>query len=453
MMHWNRHSLETQEAFARERCGQKVKLEKSIFSKSAAKNSARERSKISAATQQEALFKIKNHKPVNFKESFWRRFLRIFGGAGLIASLAFHAILFIVAGYFIIYHLPLIQPDEPDAFVTGAGGGNNGTARERPRKAPKVDVKPKRIASKNSNGKIVLPEINMPSVSALSSSIGAGTGIAGTFGDMGSGSGGGNGGGIGAGTGIGVGDAKSFVSKFKIMGTTIKAQKLAVYLDCSGSMLRFLPAVKEEIYALFPDADTYEFNAIATQVRDGELVGSKRSRVDKSIVKTAKSMGDDKTDENKLSFQGRQIYRKYAANFATGSVGAWLDIVLESHYDGLIIFSDFEDGLRQWDKNDRVIYAESRYHPKLDDERKAKDLRWFERWQQIVKARRNKPAIYCYTIARQPQKHFAKLVEMTGGEITDVSYLKAKKTKSKKKSKKSAPAEPKIEVEDDADDE
>jgi hypothetical protein len=51
---------------------------------------------------------------------------------------------------------------------------------------------------------------------------------------------------------------------------------------------------------------------------------------------------------NKLTTQGRAIYKKYAANFKTGSVGGWVDILKDDRtYDALIIFSDFQDGVRQ----------------------------------------------------------------------------------------------------------
>ncbi|MCR5184021.1 MAG: hypothetical protein K6B46_04885 [Opitutales bacterium] len=464
-MNWPRHSIKTQEAFACFVCKQKSKLAKASDPET---KKSRERKAYAPLSKETSDFvwettpagqklrhlKNENGEVLNYKESFWRRTLRTWGGAGLVFSLVFHLILLAFAIFYITQSIVINVEEEPNAFVTGAGGGNDGASRERPRRAAKIDVQPKRIMAKNTAGTLVLPEIDMPSLSGFSKD-GFGD-FASGFGDMGSGSGGGSGGGIGSGKGVGIGDGKSFVSGFKIMGTTIKAQKLAVYLDCSPSMTPYLPAVKAEIYELFPDADIYEFNAIVTEVRDGELTGAKRSRVDKQAAVMAKKMGDDNTDEKKLSIAGRQIYKKYAPNFATGSVGAWLDVVLEGGYDGLIIFSDFEDGLRQWGRDGELLFADSRYHPKLDDDRKAKDLRWLERWLKVVKSRNNKPAVYCYTITREPQEHFRKLVELTGGEITDVSYLKRKKSSKKSKRSKKAlskskmpvPEEPEFEIED-----
>ena len=54
------------------------------------------------------------------------------------------------------------------------------------------------------------------------------------------------------------------------------------------------------------------------------------------------------TNPAKLTSQGRAILKKYGNNFKTGSVGGWVDILKDERaYDALVIFSDFQDGIRQ----------------------------------------------------------------------------------------------------------
>ena len=55
--------------------------------------------------------------------------------------------------------------------------------------------------------------------------------------------------GLGQGQGIsfdGMGDSRTLVGKF-VMGASIRAQRIAVYLDCSGSMRPYLTQVTLEI--------------------------------------------------------------------------------------------------------------------------------------------------------------------------------------------------------------
>lgn len=143
----------------------------------------------------------------NKKKFSWKNF----GGDGFIFSLVFHGILLIIALFLVVRHIAK-KEEEPDAFVTGAGGGNNGAdARmQQHRMKPRQNMiqSKARITSKSSTASIVLPE--MPTM-AMQSSFGP-TGM--SQGGDSSGFGGGSGGGIGTGRGMGVGNGTNFVAGF-----------------------------------------------------------------------------------------------------------------------------------------------------------------------------------------------------------------------------------------------
>ncbi len=367
-------------------------------------------------------------------ESAFGRFFRQVGGAGFIASVVFHALLICFAVFWVTraWIESDNNEDEPVSFVSGAGGGNGGDRPSWSEKSgsrrPRIEsTEQHRILTKSAISQIVLPEANVhlhiPQATGNKQSF-DGSGFAS------SGAGGGVGGGVGIGKGIGVGDGKNFVSKFKprkVMGVNIYADKIAVYLDCSPSMTPYLERVSEEIYNKYPDADIFEFNAILTTIVDGEVLGGKSGKVVKH-PRDRRGRGDsDLTDRKKLSRQGEAVYKKYSKNFEIGSVGAWLDIMIQEKYDALVIFSDFQDGIRQFDKSSNVIYADSIFYPTTTDGRKERDLKWFKRW--IDRLKNKTPKIYLYTIEQEPQSFLAECVKVSGGEISNVEYLRRMKTR------------------------
>lgn len=352
-------------------------------------------------------------------------------GAGFIVSFTVHAAFLIFAIFWITERIRDNPPEEEiKAFVTGSGGGKGGEdLGPRITKRPKpLKTRPPRIVSKSSSASIALPEFNVkiPSLSDPSQSFSAlaerGLGAGGGE----SGFGGGSGGGIGSGIGIGIGDGKNFVGQFmpkKVMGATIFAQKVAVYLDCSGSMSPYLPQVRKEIYDKYPDADIFEFDGIRTLVHDGEIVGGRQAKIkDSSYNRYGVRL--DGTEKDKLSNNGKRIHKKYAENFENGSVGAWIDVMINEKYDALVIFSDFQDGLRQFDKDGKTIFADSVYQPTETDGRKNRDFRWQTRWHSVLKRRKNSLRIYLFTIGIDPQKFLTDCVEISGGEVADVRYLR-----------------------------
>jgi hypothetical protein len=285
------------------------------------------------------------------KKSFWQRI----GASGLSVSIAFHALLVFVAAAFVVSTVTDNAKKDPNQFATGAGGGSGGERvkntqhKIKPKNVKSLAKTTTRITSKSASASIALPD--MPNSASASSMISGAM-----AGGSSKGFGGGSGGGIGTGRGMGSGGGKNFVAK-PVMGANIFSQRLAVYFDASASMLPYLERVEAEIRDKFPDADVYLSNGVFIDVHDNEIVGGEKFKgtpyvnrpTDLAKKKNAKGeLVSTETNVNKLTSQGRAIYKKYAANFKTGSVGGWVDILKDDRtYDALIIFSDFQDGVRQ----------------------------------------------------------------------------------------------------------
>ena len=157
------------------------------------------------------------------KKFSWKRF----GGDGFLVSVAFHAILAILAIFYVVsrYKSPE-QRSDPDVFATGAGGGQNGEkpkAYEQKLQTRQTNVKmPTRISSKSASA-IALPDTPRTSTTSFSAGL--------TSGGMSKGAGGGTGGGEGTGIGIGKGGGKNFVSLFGARGLNLPGIP-GVFYDC-----------------------------------------------------------------------------------------------------------------------------------------------------------------------------------------------------------------------------
>jgi len=285
------------------------------------------------------------------KRSFWQRI----GASGLSVSLAIHVVLVFIAAAFVVSTVTDNAKKDPNTFATGAGGGSGGErVKSTERKVQPKNVKSlakttTRITSKSATASMALPE--MPSSASASSMISGAT-----AGGASKGFGGGAGGGIGSGKGMGSGGGKNFVAR-PVMGASIFSQRLAVYFDASASMLPYLDRVEAEIRDKFPDADVFLSNGVFIDVHDTEIVGGDKFKgqpflnrpTGSGTKKNAKGeMVATETNPAKLTSQGRAILKKYGNNFKTGSVGGWIDILKDERaYDALVIFSDFQDGIRQ----------------------------------------------------------------------------------------------------------
>lgn len=364
-------------------------------------------------------------KPPGALSRFWRRF----GGTGFVVSSLFHFALLTFALFWIVAEWS--APVEAEAmFVSGAGGASAGTAREnfsrRTFRRPPPAESPK-IVSRSRESKLALPE--MPKLVAprsLSLPAGKNGGNAGGAASGADASGlVGFGGGLGAGTGVGIGGGKNHLGKFRtLLGAKIRAQRIAVFLDCSGSMRSFLAAVKEEIYEKFPDADVFAFSGTGIEVHDGEILGGKNMKA-KTLAGIRRKRADDETDVSRLSGAAKTLHRRYADHFAAGTAGAWLDVFLRERYDALVVFSDFRDGIRQR-RGGKTVFADSSYSP-APDARDARERRWETDWLAAC-SRAGAPRLYLFSVRAQPQEFLRKCVSASGGEIV-VLDLKKKKSR------------------------
>ena len=342
------------------------------------------------------------------------------GGQGLVASLLFHGLLLAIFAAWVIVTITDEAKTDPDTFATGAGGGSKGEKaiirdhKVTPKNAQNIARTSARITSKSSTSAVALPDLPTTSVSSLL------TGM--TAGGSSKGFGGGSGGGIGSGKGVGVGNARNFVGK-PVMGARIVGSRIAVYLDASGSMRGYLPRVEEEIRRQFPEADIFRYNGGFTFVDDDGVVGGRKAmRGNNSAPQDPSSFT---TDPKTLTVDGRNLFKKYDDNFRRGSVGAWLDIMSrERAYDALVVFSDFQDGVIQRNKDGEIIYKDGIRDPV--NNRRKNDERWELDWTNtFAKAKDGQgPRLYCFTTQVQPQKLIASCVDLSGGEIKDVSWLR-----------------------------
>jgi hypothetical protein len=359
--------------------------------------------------------------------AFWSRI----GGAGLMASLLFHGTLLLFFAAWVIVTITDEAKTDPDTFATGAGGGSKGDRavirdhKVTPRNAQNIARSSARITSKSSTAAVSLPDLPTTSVSSLL------TGM--TAGAASKGFGGGSGGGIGSGQGVGVGNARNFVGK-PVMGARIVATRIAVYLDASGSMRGYLPRVEEEIRRQFPEADIFRYNGAWVNVIDGEVVGGRQNRPNNRSFSPPQDPSSFSTDPKTLTTDGRQVYRRWDENFRAGSVGAWLDVMMrEKSYDALVVFSDFQDGITQRDKAGEVIFQErmdrtgsSGRNVVSANNRRRNDERWEQDWINVfTRAQSGQgPRLYCFTTQVEPQKLLATCVEVSGGDIKNVSWLR-----------------------------
>ena len=350
-------------------------------------------------------------------------------------SVTIHVILVLIAAFLIISVTKESVKKDPGSFSTGSGGGAAGDkakqfqTRLQP-KNPKTTAKtPTRITTKNASATIALPDVPTVAMSSLNSGL------------MGGGSskgfGGGSGGGIGSGMGIGVGNGKNFVGR-PVMGAKIFAQRIAVFMDASGSMTPYLERVEAEIRKQFPDADVYMYNGLFITAQDGLVLGGKRF---KGQPVRSSGTGARETDPKKLTGSGKTILKKYDDNFKQGSAGAWIDIMKEERaYDALVLFSDFQDGVTQYrikgEKADSNVQGGGFpivYYDGINtsiargaDSRKPDEKRWEQEWLKAFNdARDGKgPRLYLFSTHIEPQELLSKCATGSGGQVKMVTWLR-----------------------------
>jgi len=365
------------------------------------------------------------------KLPFWRRF----GGEGFIVSVGIHAILVLIAAFLIISVTKESSKKDPNSFATGAGGGSAGDkakmydTKVKPKNVKTLAKNASRITSKSATATISLPDIPASSSASMISGMMAG--------GSSKGFGGGSGGGIGSGMGVGVGNGKNFIGR-PVMGAKIFAQRIAVYMDSSGSMTPYLDRVEAEIRKQFPDADVFMYNGLFIYAQDGFVTGGKRF---KGQPVRSFGTGARETDPKKLTGSGKNIYKKYDDNFKQGSAGAWLDIMKdEKGYDALVLFSDFQDGVTQYrikgEKADAnvqgggfpVVYYDGIRTDiaRGSDSRKPDEKRWEQEWLKAFNDARDGrgPRLYLFSTQVEPQELLTKCATGSGGQIKMVTWLR-----------------------------
>ena len=359
---------------------------------------------------------------------------RLLGSRGLVISLLIHLMLMMVALVWVISIFTDKSHKQPEFMATGSGGGAAGERAQilehnlQQKKQKTLAKKIARLSSKSPTAQIALPDIKS-SITALDAMSSKMTGASSK------GFGGGSGGGIGSGKGLGVGNGRNFVGK-PVMGAHINATRVAVFMDASKSMARYLDRVESEIRKQFPTADVFMYSGIWTNVKDDVIIGGLRY---KGSTGRTGSPPAKYTDLEKLTANGKRIFKQYDDNFKTGCVGAWLDIMRrETAYDGLVIFSDFQDGVTQYrsakgekstgysTRDATIVYCDSMRSKLPTDERKPAEKRWEDELISTFAAAKSGhgPRLYLFSTQVEPQPIFARCVTASGGQSKMVEWLR-----------------------------
>ena len=359
---------------------------------------------------------------------------RLLSIRGLVVSLFVHLMLMTIAIVWVVANISENNPQQPEFIATGSGGGAAGERAKilehnlQQKKQKTLAKKVSRISSKNLNAQVVLPDLksNALSIDSMASKLG---------GSSSKGFGGGSGGGIGAGKGVGVGNMRNFVGK-PVMGARINATKVAVFMDASKSMGRYLDRVEAEIRKQFPTADVFMYAGVWTNVKDDVIIGGSRY---KGTTGRTGAPPVKFTDPDKLTTNGKRIFKQYDDNFKTGCVGAWIDIMRnERAYDGLVIFSDFQDGVTQYrstkgakpdsysTQDTTIIYCDSVRSRLPTDDRKPTEKRWEDELVSAFAAAKSGrgPRLYLFSTEIEPQPIFARCVAASGGQSKMVEWLR-----------------------------
>lgn len=366
----------------------------------------------------------------------WRHLSRrLLRSRGLAVSLLIHLMLLTVAIGWVISATGERAPGQEEYVAAGAGGGAAGERAKilehnlQQKKQKAVARKVSRITSKNIDAQVVLPDMrsNALSIDSLASKL---------SGSSSKGFGGGVGGGLGAGKGAGAGNVRNFVGK-PVMGARIVATKVAVFMDASKSMGRYLDRVESEIRKQFPTADVFMYAGVWTNVKDDVIIGGSRY---KGATGRSGAPPVRFTDPDKLTANGKRIFKQYDDNFKTGCVGAWIDIMRnERAYDALVIFSDFQDGVTQYrsPKGDKspsystrdatIIYCDSVRSRLPTDDRKPAEKRWEDDLVSAFAAAKSGrgPRLYLFSTEIEPQPIFARCVAASGGQSKMVEWLRS----------------------------
>lgn len=307
---------------------------------------------------------------------------------------------------------PRLPAEGPVVFVAAMGASAAGAGEHAVKTRPKADFQPRqRLAVNNANASVSLP--TLPPVSAAPGGLpGGAKGLAAKS----------RGAGQGFGFGSATGTAQHFVGK-PVMGATIRAHRVAVYLDCSGSMKPYLERVAAEIRKQYPDADVFLFDGARIVAVEDHVVHGRNFRGEAPRLTEAPSQ----TVESTLTPPGRQLLARLRLPCEKGSLGAWIDRLLVEKYDALVVFSDFQDGIRVYDEKRKghpsLVYSDSTYR---QVGRTLPGGRWQEQWLEAFRqAEQGRgPRLYLFSIQEEPQGFLRRCVEASGGASINVRWLR-----------------------------
>jgi hypothetical protein len=330
-------------------------------------------------------------------------------------SLFFHGLLVVLACW-VVLRTPERPPAAKDFVAHAVAGGKSAApvSVHPVQRKPKVVVPAKRLVSKSATATLALPPMKAMTPEVGLAGLMAGQGKGG-FG-RGKGSFGGNG------MGAGLGNRAGFTGR-PVMGAFIRAQRVAVYLDCSGSMRSYLPRVEAEIRKQFPDADVFRFDGARVVGLGDKVVHGRHFHGEAPRLRE----GPTQTVVETLTPTGRLVQAKVRTACEKGSLGAWLDRLLAESYDALVVFSDFQDGVRLYEAKKgepKMVWSDSSYH-KSGGAQKGQ-TRWQREWlDAFARAPQGRgPRLYLFSVQQEPQAFLRACVAASGGSWTSVSWLR-----------------------------
>lgn len=339
------------------------------------------------------------------------------GAAPWLASLGFHAALVALALVWVFRSVlePAKPPSDPVFALPSGGSSPARLIQVKAPQRPPPSAPPGRILSRSADTVVALPA--NPGLSSMPI-----LGLAGPAGAARTGLGG-YGGGVGSSAGAALGGTGAGWVGKPVMGARIAARRLAVYLDCSGSMRPHLSRVEAEIRREFPDADVFRFDGARVVVVDGRVAEGRGYDGPSSPRRPGLS------DPAAMTPAGRRLLDRISARCEAGSLGAWIDWMLEEPYDGLVVFSDFQDGIRQYRDSAKgppeLVYADSKRR-RMDDRRPGDD-RWQKAWlDRFAQAPRGRaPRLYLFSSETEPQAFLRQCAVASGGSVAMVEVGRA----------------------------
>ena len=207
--------------------------------------------------------------------------------------------------------------------------------------------------------------------------------------------------------------------------------RIAVYLDCSNSMVPYLAGVEAEVRKQFPDADVFQVPAIKIWVDGASVRGGASSVLPHKPTPAGPTVS---LDTSRLSPTGKAILARYAGNFEAGSVGAWVDILrTEKRYDALVIFSDFNDQVLQVRPGKPPVQtyvddASQRLEPeeRIKDDRTVAEKAWEDAWVgsfDLANAGKG-PVLYLFSTRNPASRILQKSAEVSGGKFVLIDWLR-----------------------------